>query len=202
MTSILPTTCSDFELKFDELAERYNFDSPLCDLWDADRCPEPLLIYLAWALSVDNWNEDWGLDVKRQVVKNSLDIHRLKGTTTSLKAAVDALGYGIDLEYWHQNSELAKGTFRANIRASSTEITEETYSEINSVINNNKRGTLHLDSFKIDTLSTADLKCFSYVKIGENIKIYVRTPKPAQATVNLFVGVGVVIRERIKVLTR
>lgn len=202
MASILPTTCSDLERKLESLGERYAFDTPIKILWNPDKCPENLLIYLAWALSVDNWDDNWSIDKKRRIVKNSLDVHRLKGTSTSLANVAESLGYGLGIEYWHQNSEIEKGKFKVNVRASNVEINENTYAEITKVINNNKRGTLHLDSFNVSTLTTADLRCFSYAKIGERVKIYVRTQKPSKTTANLFVGAAVVVRERIKILVR
>lgn len=52
---------------------------PLRDLWDPATCPVNLLPYLAWAFSVDHWDETWTEDAKRSVVAAAFFIHRHKG---------------------------------------------------------------------------------------------------------------------------
>lgn len=56
-------------------------------------CPIDLLPYLAWALSVDEWDDAWQDHVKRQVVADSIKIHREKGTLASVRRALTAAGY-------------------------------------------------------------------------------------------------------------
>lgn len=51
-------------------------------------CPTALLPFLAWELSVDEWNPDWGEDVKRAVIAASIDIHRHKGTRGAVLRAL------------------------------------------------------------------------------------------------------------------
>lgn len=43
-------------------------------------CPEHLLNFLAFELSVDIWNKEWPDAKKRYVIANSIRLHRLKGT--------------------------------------------------------------------------------------------------------------------------
>ncbi|WP_020179782.1 phage tail protein I [Methylopila sp. M107] len=43
-------------------------------------CPSDLLGYLAWARSVDVWDESWSDDKKRYVIAHAFRDHRLKGT--------------------------------------------------------------------------------------------------------------------------
>jgi len=63
-------------------------------LWDPFRCPLHLLPWLAWALSVDEWDEGWSEDQKRNVIAGSISIHRDKGTLASVKRALASAGYG------------------------------------------------------------------------------------------------------------
>ncbi len=173
--SILPSTTYEIEREMDDaISSLLKFDTPLADLWDADKCPEPLLIYLAWALSVDYWNEDWSEQVKRSVVSSSLDIHRLKGTTKSLVDAINTLGYVLDVEFWHENKSIEKGKFRVNISASGLEVTGDLYSELVSIINENKRGTLHLDAFNVESSSKVKPLAVAYTKLGEKMYSFPR----------------------------
>lgn len=63
-------------------------------LWNPKRCPAHLLPWLAWALSVDEWDEGWSEDAKRNVIAASIDLHRDKGTLASVRLALAAAGYG------------------------------------------------------------------------------------------------------------
>lgn len=63
---------------------------PLDTLFDPRRCPETHLPWLAWALSVDVWDDAWSAPAKRQVIAESIRVHRLKGTVGSVKRAIAA----------------------------------------------------------------------------------------------------------------
>ncbi len=78
--SVLPQTASDFEKALTAAMLHHGLDVPIGDLWNPDRCPAPLLPYLAWALSVDFWVEEWPEHKKRRVIAESVELHRLKGT--------------------------------------------------------------------------------------------------------------------------
>lgn len=58
---------------------------PLRDLWRWDTCPTELLPYLAWAMSVDLWDKEWPEERKREIVRDSFKLHRLKGTLGGIK---------------------------------------------------------------------------------------------------------------------
>lgn len=63
-------------------------------LWNSDTCPAALLPWLAWTLSVDEWNPLWTEEQKREVVRKSVEVHRHKGTVSAIKAAIRAAGLG------------------------------------------------------------------------------------------------------------
>lgn len=54
-------------------------------------CPPALLPFLAWELSVDEWNSGWGEGVKRAVLASSVTIHRHKGTLGAVRRALQAI---------------------------------------------------------------------------------------------------------------
>lgn len=60
-------------------------------LRNPERCPVALLPFLAWELSVDDWNPKWGVDVKRRVIANSIAVHRRKGTRGAVRRALEAI---------------------------------------------------------------------------------------------------------------
>lgn len=92
--TILPPSSTPLERAIDQAsASRLAaLPSVVASLWNADTCPAALLPYLAWAMSVDEWNDGWGVDKKRAVIKESRTIHRHKGTPSAIKRALAAIG--------------------------------------------------------------------------------------------------------------
>ncbi len=76
-------------------AELERVPVPLRDLWNPKTCPVHLVPYLAWAFSVDRWDEAWPEDVKRGVVSAAFYIHRHKGTIGAVRRVVEPLGYRV-----------------------------------------------------------------------------------------------------------
>jgi phage tail P2-like protein len=76
-------------------------------LWDPWQCPESFLPWLAHGLSVDSWNNDWPEQVKRQVIADSVPMHRIKGTISSIKSAIEALNITAQVEEEWQTQGLS-----------------------------------------------------------------------------------------------
>ena len=64
------------------------------DLWQADRAPRDLLPWLAWALAVDEWDDGWPDDQKRGAIRESVAVHKQKGTVASVRRVIRGAGYG------------------------------------------------------------------------------------------------------------
>lgn len=86
--------------------------------WDPDTCPEHLLPYLAQAWSVDEWDPAWSVATKRQVIKDSPEVHRRKGTPGALRRALAATGVAATVREWFQYDG-APYTFRVQVALSS-----------------------------------------------------------------------------------
>lgn len=65
---------------------------PLDTLWNPWLCPPSHLPYLAWALSVDVWEDGWSLPKKRAVIADSFRLHSIKGTLEAIKRLVSLAG--------------------------------------------------------------------------------------------------------------
>jgi phage tail P2-like protein len=61
-------------------------------LWDADTCPAQCLPALAWALRVDEWSDAWPEEVRRQVCRDAIYLHRRRGTRASIERALRTIG--------------------------------------------------------------------------------------------------------------
>ncbi len=89
------------------MAERtQGIEAPIGTLWHVDTCPVELLPWLAWAFSVEVWEHDWSEEIKRDVIRSAIAVHRLKGTRQSVEIALGALGFRIDLvEAWEEGGD-------------------------------------------------------------------------------------------------
>lgn len=116
-------------------AELVNVPVPLRDLWNADRCPVKLLPFLAWACSVDRWDDNWPDSIKRGTIKASYFIHKHKGTIAAVRRVVESLGYLIRItEWWQTTPPGVPGTFRLDVGVLDSGITDELFLEMERLI--------------------------------------------------------------------
>jgi phage tail P2-like protein len=92
--SLLPPSASDLERAIEAVNARMA-DLPVdfACLWHPYDCPAELLPWLAWSYSVDTWDSSWSERTKRNVIAQSYQIHRRKGTVGSVKRALAAAGF-------------------------------------------------------------------------------------------------------------
>lgn len=73
--------------------------------------PVDLLPYLAWAWSVDRWDENWSEPVKRRGIAGFDVYSSIRAPRLSV---VEPLGYIIKVTEWWQTDDLP-GTFRLDV---------------------------------------------------------------------------------------
>ncbi len=94
-SALLPRNATPLEAALaDTAGEALSFPVPVRDVWNPDTCPVNVLPHLAWALSVDVWDMDWPEATKRAVIRESLRVHRTKGSLGSIKRVLAAAGLG------------------------------------------------------------------------------------------------------------
>ena len=87
-------------------------------IWDAWRCPAGLLPWLAWAMSVDVWEDDWPEVARRQAIADSPEYHRRKGTLWAIEKLLALSGQGHELTEWFDRvPEGRRGTMSVHIEA-------------------------------------------------------------------------------------
>ncbi|MRS19816.1 phage tail protein I [Enterobacteriaceae bacterium RIT692] len=175
--SLLPPGSSALERRLAQACSGISgLNVPLRDLWNPDTCPVNFLPYLAWAFSVDRWDESWAESVKRKVVKDAFYIHQHKGTISAIRRVVEPLGYLIRvIEWWKTND--VPGTFRLDVGVLDTGITEEMYHELERVIADAKPCSRHLIglSITLDANGTVPVAVASYS--GDELTVYPYTPE-------------------------
>ncbi|MBO6553260.1 MAG: phage tail protein I [Roseitalea sp.] len=114
LTIPLPANQTALENVFAKMADRViGFENPTRPLFDPWLCPAEFLPYLAWANSVDIWDDEWPEVEKRREIEAAAKIHRLKGTVAALRTALDRLGAHHEIVEWFQTAPPGiAGTFR------------------------------------------------------------------------------------------
>ncbi|HBM2977760.1 TPA: phage tail protein I [Klebsiella michiganensis] len=126
----------------------------LRDLWNPWKCPVKFLPYLAWAFSVDRWEETWSETEKRQAVSDAFWIHQRKGTVAAVRRVIETLGYSMTLQEWWMVADPA-GTFRLEIDLNDIGITESMIKELERIIGDAKPVSRHISQLTLSLSVTA-----------------------------------------------
>jgi len=148
--SLLPPNATKPEQDMDASMARLS-DIPVLNgtTWNPDTIPAHLLPWLAWAMSVDTWNPAWPESVKRQVIRMSFAVHRIKGTIGALELALDALQLdGVAVTEWFQNAQNPY-TFWVDVELSTRGLSDAETTEITAVIDRTKNVRSHLSQLNI-----------------------------------------------------
>ncbi|MCC2976242.1 phage tail protein I [Sphingomonas sp. PL-96] len=101
--SLLPPNATPLERALEQgIAHLGEVPYPLDLVVDPQRCAAEALPWLAWGLSVDNWDADWSEQERRDAVANSIALHRIKGTPASVKSVLARFDQLLKLVEWHQ----------------------------------------------------------------------------------------------------
>ncbi|WP_051346575.1 phage tail protein I [Bradyrhizobium sp. th.b2] len=93
MDHILAPNATEYERTLASQVDRLlDLNIPIRLLWNPWECPENLLPYLAWALSVDLWDSSWPVTKRRSVIANAIKHHRQKGTLQGIETYLDLVG--------------------------------------------------------------------------------------------------------------
>ncbi|WP_443091362.1 phage tail protein I [Basfia succiniciproducens] len=93
--SLLPVGSTKLERKLSHtLSAIADIPVPLNLLLHAKHCPADLLPWLAWSVSVDEWDDNWSDEQKRNSILDSIHIHKTKGTVASIRRVLASAGYG------------------------------------------------------------------------------------------------------------
>jgi phage tail P2-like protein len=136
MTDLLPRNATPQERAIASTVARLSdVPTPIRDIWSPQTCPNDLLPWLAWALSVDEWNPDWTDLAKRNVIASSVEVHRKKGTIGAVRTVLANFGITPEsiVEWWQTSPQGTPHTF--TIRGSFAATPAEQQSSIVAAVN-------------------------------------------------------------------
>lgn len=148
--TLLPPNATELQRDIDKsVATRLgNIEVPNKWLMNPDKCPEKVLPWLAWAVSVDVWNNTWAEDIRRSVIQSSIEVHQKKGTTGALKMALSSFKFdNVKIEEWFDYGG-DPYTFRVFIEIVSESFDINDLTEVYAVIQRTKNARSHLKILK------------------------------------------------------
>lgn len=188
MPSLLPINSTPLERGLEAVSTR-DTASILRTLYNPDTCPAHLLSQLAWAWSVDRWDNKWSEAVKRSAIRSAFYVHAHKGTIGALRRVVEPLGYLVEvLEWWQTTPKGGPGTFALKVGVLETGITEEMYQELTWLIDDAKPVSRHMTGLAISLESTGTVFVGVSVYEGDELSVYPPTQRDIDVSGYLAAG--------------
>lgn len=151
---------------------------PLRDVWSAKACPPALLPWLAYAWRVEEWDDTWSIETKREVIAQTLPLKRIKATYGAVQGAVTAMGLPARVQEWFQQSPMgAPYTFRIRIEAEQIGFTAAQLAQVRRVVYHYKNTRSHLDGVDIFIRSTSGPRWASIALSGADVVVGDGTPR-------------------------
>lgn len=114
--TLLPQTATPLAKALDILEERL-FGLPVASITkDPLKVDALLLDHLAWEMSVDVWDYSWPEATKRNVILQSSEVHRFKGTPYAIKMALSVFDVSSELREWWDPGGVANGMVPGSFR--------------------------------------------------------------------------------------
>lgn len=184
MNSLLPPNTTAMERTLEQVTARLGeLPAPLRDLWNPATCPEHLLPWLAWAFSVDRWEEAWNVEQKRQIIATAVAIHRRKGTPAAVREVIELIfGGGEILEAWQFGGQ--PYTFKIATTGQLASVAD--YQRLIRMVDDTKPARAWLAALQVKRSATLAFTLGTYTHTGINMSIRsMIDPRPAATTVTL-----------------
>lgn len=165
-----------------------------------DLAPAHILPWLAWALSVDDWSDNWSEAIRRNVIKASIEVHRKKGTIGALKKALQAFNYtNITVEEWFEYGA-DPYFFRVFFDVVEPGFDVGILPQVQKLINGTKNARSHLESLKAFLSAEMGIVNFGSAMISKEITplphfIYETDDEVENSSLMPYIGTFLVVKE-------
>ena len=172
--SLLPPNATKF-LKDLEAVGNLDLKTANRFVYNPDLADENILPWLAWSLSIDSWNDSWPVDVKRNMIRNTILLHKIKGTKAAVKKVLEIVGIKADItEWWQKEPKSRPYTFElVAVLNNNMGTSKQTQKELIRLINNVKPVRCHFE-FKLAARFGSNLFYQTGFKIKNNIRILLK----------------------------
>lgn len=194
---LLPPNATPQERAVSESLSRTDtINVPIRALWRPYDCPERLLPWLAWALSVDEWDEQWSDTQKRNAIDASVYLHRHKGTPAAVQRAVDLIFDDAEVQEWFN---YGGQPFHFRVVSEGAFTSERDYQRLIRLIESAKNARSWLEAIVIRSRITQEITLATATAQGVHTRMGPRpaTPKITPSAFNTSVAQHHATRVRI-----
>ena len=159
---------------FNDLLDRFdNIDLTTMLVYIIDLVNSSALPHLAQQFSITD-KEGWDLAVtdtdKRNLIKNAIPLHKLKGKKKGILYVLEVLGIQGDLQLWNEyNGDPYH--FKVSVISSSNTFDNTVQQKLIDLINEFKRENSVLDGLELILSSSSSIYAASYINMGEELRI-------------------------------
>lgn len=184
MSELLPPNSTALERALAAVgASATDLAVPIRELWDPNTCPLELLPWLAWAWSVDEWDDAWSEQQKRETVRQALPVQRIKGTLGAVRKAVAALGPEVRVQEWFaQDPPGQPYTFRLLVDIDQEALTQNDQASLLRIVETTKNLRSHLETVLLNVSSQAGPRTAVVAGIGVDLGVTYGAPRYADGT--------------------
>ncbi|SIO25789.1 phage tail protein I [Halodesulfovibrio marinisediminis] len=182
--TLLPSNATKYERALEKTCAR-SFSLPVLinTLRNPFKCPKETLPWLAYEWSVDEWNEEWSEEQKRQVVAQAIAVHKKKGTRGAVEDAINALGYNINaIEWWEQSPKGKPATYQLDITADGRGVSEDVVDGLLKVVARTKNTRSHMSKLRVTGSVSETFYSGACVIAGDTVAIEPLTPEDIETS--------------------
>lgn len=170
---LLPSNATSAERKLSLVGSRMtSIPIPVSDVWSPWKSPEQALPWLAWALSVDNWDKTWTVEQKRAVIADAPVSQKIKGTLAAVESNLIALGVTIRIQEWfNQIPEGAPYTYVLWLDVKDDVLDKAKLDRILDIINTKKNLRSHMSTVRIGVEAESEAFAVANLRTGHMIRV-------------------------------
>lgn len=133
-----------------------------------DQLSHEVLDILAWQFKVDWYDSTLDINIKRKLIKNSMKVHKSKGTVYAVEQVIqDMFGDG-EVQEWFQ---YGGDPYNFKVITTNPSVTAELANQFNLAVNKVKRKSTVLEQIIIALSAELDIYYAGVVHTGDNLTI-------------------------------
>lgn len=173
MSDLLPPNATELERAIAEAAgDIQNVPITIREIWDPATCPTNVLPWLAWAFSVEDWNEDWSELQNRETIRTAIAVQQHKGTIGAVREALASLGIDLRIQEWFNQVPAGEPyTFRIWLESEQTPVTNVGIDQVLTIVERLKSLRSHLDRVLVRTTTRSRARVAAAANLGEQITV-------------------------------
>lgn len=190
-TTLLPPNATPLERVLARACAMPHSPEEIRKLWNHRTCPLPMLPWLAWAWSVDEWDPAWTESQQRAMVGASIQLHKKKGTAWAVREALLRSGLEsvrvsekpADAAHWSH--------FDVDVAVVDRPLTEQSITRAAALIEENKAQRSVLRTLRTSLQTSGRLYVGIALLAGDTTTVYPLQPRDlAPSPVAFAVGFG------------